>query len=415
MRGATLLVLGALLGAQELVFQAPRIDEIHEGGPGVLIVRAGRELWRFEDSGGTLKAPGLAPWHVLAEGTLLYDAGARVLEADSDEVRSGRNVRAGPAVLDPGPGARPRRVPWLLADGGFVLAAGDGAAWHPPEGPPRPLLYAPLGRARVGWGLGDPVRLEVALPFLRARRSGTGELELLVIVGDRILHHAGAEAPRDLGFPPMDDEEGFLGVDHEVAPFVADLLPEPGQELVVVDVSAGRAHLIAPGSHPPWVRTIGVGGAILAARALDVDGDGFEDLALLRTPRATLAAQFRVLAGRRLPVEFLIHRGGAKGLERSPAWSIRLELPVELEIDDERRRARFPAALLLARGPRVLLAEPTGALSWYAPEGSPGPLRRLPAGHSPAPFGGPGIGGGALLLWWRGADHDQLWRVPCPP
>ncbi len=325
------------------------------------------------------------------------------------------SVELGGALLRRPLAGPPIRLPLLFDGGGAVIPArpafllrwssGTGAAF-------RPLPVALDGSLELGWGAGDPLQVDLILPHLIPLR-GDGGVDLIVGAADRWARHGDGVAPVALSPPPTDREEGILEFPFSVPPVCADLDGDGRDELVFVDPSAGSATVYwdPEGAAPTPGRVILVDGLCLAAWAGEFDGDGRNDLMLLRARKPGLAGQLKVLSRGVLSAEAMFYPGLADGtLATSPRSRCKVDLGLRIGIRNEVREAAFTTLCVPRPGPALVVSDVEGTLQRRSFDGdAPTALGELPAGEALDAFRVIPWADGIALRWRTPADERVVW------
>ena len=413
---ALALLLTASLGAQTTVFVASRVDATWVDDEH-LWVQAGRRLHRLAS------IEGQAPVGRSAEGRSVPH------EASFFDVRDGQALFVGDRAFGPATAGHdvdgtispllrrplagsPVRLPLLLDGGGFVVPGRPEFLCHWAVGSPPVAMTSPSGGAlELGWGIGDPLAVDLVVPHLLRYRAASRR-GVVVGLDSRWALHFEDGGSVALMAPPRDDEIGILEFPFSVPPVMGDLDGDGADDLVVVDPSAGSAavyrQLADPAPGP--TRVILVSGLCLAAWVDDFDDDGQPDLGLLRARKPGFAGQLKILKEGLLNAEFLLYPGvPGEGLPKSPRLRVKVEVGIAIGIENETREAAF-TSMCVPRSGGLLASTPTGALMRYPwTGGDPVEVGVLPAGRALEAFVGHAVGNGCAFGWSDAGADRVVW------
>lgn len=367
-----------------------------QGGPGPALLAAGADIsgLRIAGSGegrcltvllggrivclaASTEGPVLATACPVGDGAFVWDAapmaGGLVTATVTGAGAEARAPSCPPltAPIDRGlfagsPESPPARMPLLCGDGRVLLAParerlavfrrGDGA-------------LEPLGDVRLDvrvvqdlrWTLGERATIEIAYPALAAADAdGDGREDLILVAGGRIALAACGDAgvfgpPVAAGQAGDDGEDGILGSDHRVGPFIGDVDGDGRTDVVTTDASRGSVEIFRMAGRPRADRSadqvVLVDGLIVWRWLADVSGDGRPDLVLLVLPRPGSLGLIQIVTRGIAGVWIHVHPAEADGrFAASPSLRRRIEIPLRISMINERKRVRFGAPLALFPG-----------------------------------------------------------------
>lgn len=420
MRGAFLAVLLAVPGAgQTLLFRGPGVEASWHGGGDLVLVQSGRRVWAFDGAQGLLAEP--QPDWIPRPDTLgsadYFDAagGSHVVVTGTAASAAGRLAGSwelpAPAFRQPRTGP-PLRLPLLLAAARAPESPGAGVLL-----PARPALLVarqgaeellslgmgPALRLDPGYGLGSAMVLEQRLPWVLPLPGRPRPQELVVLHGGggRVVP-LGAGAVRNLEPMPTEPGESVLGIPFHVPPLLADLDADGDPDLVQADAAGGAVTLYQDlrARRPGVSRVILTGGLLLASWAVDLDGDGRRDLCLLSMRAPGVLGRLRIVRAGKAEVELRGYPGGPGGPARSPRWTRRVQISLQVSERNGRRHAQILDRLVPLGPAGVLVVRPSGEIRVLDPAGGGGDrvLGTVASGFALRPFSCVRLPGGRVAF-----------------
>ncbi len=367
-----------------------------QGGPGPVLLAAGADISGLRISGSgdgrcltalldgriicvaaSKEGPVLETARPVGDGAFVWDAVPMAGGLVSATVTGGGaevRARSGPPLIAPidrglftgRPESPPARMALLCGDGRVLLAPARErlAIFRRGDG-----VLEPRGDVRLDvrvvqdlrWTLGERATIEVAYPGVTiADADGDGREDLILVAGGRIDLAAGGDGnvfgpPVAAGQAGDDGEDGILGSDHRVGPFIGDVDGDGRTDVVTTDASRGSVEIFRMAGRPRADRSadqvVLVDGLIVWRWLADVSGDGRPDLVLLVLPRPGSLGLIQIVTRGIAGVWVHIHPVEADGrFAASPSLRRRIEIPLRISMINERKRVRFGAPLALLPG-----------------------------------------------------------------